>query len=189
MRSLSQFRLPRVLEHANCLQLINTINHPVYRGCLLIMYSCGLRLGEAVKIEVGDIDKASGNLTVIGKGNRQRLLPIPPSTLQSIRTLWKSHRHPQYLFPNRYGNTHISDTTVRIAFNQAAESLEIKDVTPHVLRHSFATRLLEKGVDVRIVQMLLGHKSINSTEIYTHMTTPIQIKIRDTIEIIMTRPT
>ena len=153
-----------------------------------MMYSCGLRLGEAVKIEITDIDKSSGNLTVIGKGNRQRLLPIPPSTLQSIRTLWKSHRHPQYLFPNRYGKTHVSDSAVRTAFKQAAESLDIKNVTPHVLRHSFATRLLEDGVDVRIVQMLLGHRSINSTEIYTHMTTPIQTKVRNTIERIMTRP-
>ena len=189
MRSLSQFRLPRVLEHSDCLQLINAINRPVYRGCLQMMYSCGLRLGEAVKIEITDIDKSSGNLTVIGKGNRQRLLPIPPSTLQSIRTLWTSHRHPQYLFPNRYGKTHVSDSSARIAFKQAAKSLEIKDVTPHVLRHSFATRLLENGVDVRVVQMLLGHRSINSTEIYTHMTTPIQTKVRNTIERIMTRST
>ena len=188
MRSLSQFRLPKVLEHSDCLQLIHTINRPVYRGCLHMMYSCGLRLGEAVKIEITDIDKSSGNLTVIGKGNRQRLLPIPPSTLQSIRTLWKSHRHPQYLFPNRYGKTHVSDSAVRTAFKQAVESLDIKNVTPHVLRHSFATRLLEDGVDVRIVQMLLGHRSINSTEIYTHMTTPIQTKVRNTIERIMTRP-
>ena len=189
MRSLSQFRLPKVLEHTDCIQLIHTINRPVYRGCLHMMYSCGLRLGEAVKIEITDIDKATGNITVIGKGNRQRLLPIPPSTLQSMRALWQGHRHPKYLFPNRYGKTHVSDSAVRIAFKQAAEALDIKDVTPHVLRHSFATRLLENGVDVRIVQMLLGHRSINSTEIYTHMTTPIQTKVRNTIERIMTRPT
>ena len=132
------------------------MNRPVYRGCLQIMYACGLRLGEAVKIEITDIDRATGNLTVIGKGNRQRLIPIPPSTLQSMRLLWQGHRHPTYLFPNRYGKTHVSDSAVRIAFKQAAQSLRIKDVTPHVLRHSFATRLLENGVDVRVVQMLLG---------------------------------
>jgi integrase/recombinase XerD len=189
MRSLSQFRLPKVLEHTDCLQLINAINRPIYRGCLQMMYSCGLRLGEAVKIEISDINKATGNLTVIGKGNRQRLLPIPPSTLQSMRALWQGHQHPKYLFPNRYGKTHVSDSAVRTAFKQAAESLAIKDVTPHTLRHSFATRLLENGVDVRVVQMLLGHRSINSTEIYTHMTTPIQTKVRNTIERIMTRPT
>jgi integrase/recombinase XerD len=101
-----------------------------------MMYSCGLRLGEAVKIEIADIDKATGNITVIGKGNRQRLLPIPPSTLQSMRLLWQNHRHPKYLLPNRYGKTHISDSAVRTAFKQAAESLEIKEVTPHTLRHS-----------------------------------------------------
>ncbi len=66
MRSLSQFRLPRVLEHSDCLQLIHALDRPIYRCCLQMMYSCGLRLGEAVKIEISDIDKATGNLTVIG---------------------------------------------------------------------------------------------------------------------------
>ena len=152
-----------------------------------MMYSCGLRLGEAVKIEISDIDKATGNLTVIGKGNSQRLLPISPSTLYLMRMLWKGHQHPKYLFPSRYGKSHITDSAVRKAFKQATQSLAIKDVTPHILRHSFATRLLENGVDVRVVQMLLGHRSIKSTEIYTHMTTPIQNKVRNTIEKIMNR--
>lgn len=181
-------RLPKVLTHRECILLINAIEHPVYRNCLNLMYSCGLRLGEAVKVEVSHIDKATGNLTIIGKRNRQRLVPIPPATLQSLRQAWKIHRHKQYLFPNRYGRTHVSDCTVRGAFNQACFSIGNTKATPHILRHSFATRLLENGVDARIVQMLLGHASIRSTEIYTHLTIPIQNSVRKAIEKFITRP-
>jgi len=188
MKPLRQMRLPEVLSHGDCIRLINAIEHPVYRNCLNVMYSCGLRLGEAVKIEVSHIEKSTGNLTIIGKRNRQRLVPIPPTTLQALRQTWKIHRHKQYLFPNRYAKTHVSDSTVRVAFKQACLSIGIKDVTPHVLRHSFATRLLENGVDIRIVQMLLGHSSIRSTEIYTHLTTPIQLKVRKAIEKFITNP-
>lgn len=188
MKPLRQMRLPKVLGHGDCIRLINAIEHPVYRNCLNMMYSCGLRLGEAVKIEVSHIEKSTGNLMVIGKRNRQRLVPIPPTTLQSLRETWKIHRNEQYLFPNRYAKTYISDSTVRVAFKQACLSIGIKDVTPHVLRHSFATRLLENGVDTRIVQMLLGHSSIRSTEVYTHLTTPIQLKVRKTIEKFITSP-
>lgn len=183
-----QMRLPEVLTHRECILLINAIEHPVYRSCLNLMYSCGLRLGEAVRVEVSHIDKSTGNLTIIGKRNRQRLVPIPPATLQSLRQTWKIHKHKQYLFPNRYGKTHVSDCTVRGAFNHARLSTGNEKATPHILRHSFATRLLENGVDVRIVQMLLGHSSIRSTEIYTHMTIPIQDSVRKAVEKFITKP-
>ena len=188
MKPLRQMRLPEVLTHRECILLINAIEHPVYRNCLNLMYSCGLRLGEAVRVEVSHINKATGNLTIIGKRNRQRLVPIPPATLQALRQTWKIHRHKQYLFPNRYGKTHVSDCTVRGAFNQSRLSTGNTKATPHILRHSFATRLLENGIDVRIVQMLLGHASIHSTEVYTHLTTPIQNSVRKAIEKFMTEP-
>ena len=186
MKPLRQLRLPEVLSHADCTRIINAVEHPVYHNGINVMYSCGLRISEAIRIEVSHIDKSTSNLTVIGKSNRQRLIPIPATTLQSLRDLWKTHRHKQYLFPNRYGKSHVSDCSVRVAFRQACAVAGLKDVTPHVLRHSFATRLLENGVDTRIVQMLLGHASIRSTEIYTHLTTPIQHKVREALDKLMT---
>jgi integrase/recombinase XerD len=188
MKPLRQKRLPKVLNHADCMRIINAVEHPVYRNCLNVMYSCGLRLGEAVKIQVRDIEKSTSNLTIIGKYNRQRLVPIPPTTLRALRDLWKTHRHKKYLFPNRYGTSHASDCSVRVAFKQACIVAGIKDVTPHVFRHSFATRLVENGMDTHIVQMLLGHASIRSTQIYTHLTTPIQFQVRKAIEKIITSP-
>ena len=188
MKPLRQMRLPKVLSHGDCMRIINAVKHPVYRHCLNVMYSCGLRLGEAVKIQVSHIEKSTSTLTIIGKYNRQRLVPIAPTTLKALRDLWKTHRDKQYLFPNRYGKTHVSDCSVRVAFTQACLSVGIKGVTPHVLRHSFAIRLLEHGVDTRIVQMLLGHTSVRSTEVYTHLTTPIQFKVRKAIEKLITSP-
>jgi site-specific recombinase XerD len=188
MKVLRQRRLPNVLDHSDCIRLIRAVEHPVYRNCLNVMYSCGLRLGEAVRIEVSHIDKFTGNLTVIGKRNYQRLVPIPPTTLIALRETWKIHKHKKYLFPNRYAKSHVSDSTVRVAFHQARKSLGIKDVAPHVLRHSFATRLLEDGVDTRVVQMLLGHGNIHSTEVYTHLTMPIQLNVRKAIEKFVTTP-
>jgi len=126
---LRQRRLPNVLDHGDCVRLIKAVEHPVYRNCLNVMYSCGLRLGEAVRIEVSHIDKFTGNLTVIGKRNYQRLVPIPPTTLIALRETWKIHKNKRYLFPNRYGKTNVSDCTVRAAFHQARQSLGFKDVT------------------------------------------------------------
>ena len=188
LKPLRQMRLPVVLPHADCIRLINAIEHPVYRNCVNLMYSCGLRLGEAVKIELSHIDKSTSSLTIIGKYNRQRLVPIPPTTLQSLRELWKTHRNKKYLFPNRYGKSHASACSVQVAFRHARTVAGLDDVTAHVFRHSFATRLLEAGVDTRIVQVLLGHSSIRSTQIYTHLTVPIQCQIRKAIEKFMTGP-
>ena len=181
-------RLPNVPSHGDCIKIIQAVDHPRYRVCLSMMYACGLRLGEAVVVQTDHIDKATGNLTIIGKRNRQRLVPIPPTMLKTLRELWKTHKHPRYLFPNRYSKNHVSEATVRVAFKHACQSVGINDATPHVLRHSFATRLLENGVDTRIVQMLLGHASIRSTEIYTHLTTPIQRQVRQAIGAFMTKP-
>jgi site-specific recombinase XerD len=97
-------------------------------------------------------------LRVIGKGNKQRALPLTEPVLDMLRTVWKTHRHPRWLFPNRTGTSHVHGSTARVAFNRARAACGFDGrFTPHTLRHSFATRLLELGVDIRIVQILLGH--------------------------------
>jgi site-specific recombinase XerD len=113
-------------------------------------------------------------LRLIGKRNKERALPLTQPILFMLRQVWKTHRHRLWLFPNRNRTSHLSCKTARQAFNCARTACGFQDrFTPHTLRHSFATHLLEKGVDTRVVQILLGHSSIRSTEIYTHLSEPL----------------
>jgi len=118
-------------------------------------------------------------LRVIGKRNKQRALPLTEPILLMLRQVWKTHRNPTWLFPNRSGTAPLSRSTARLAFNLARAKCGFGEhFTPHTLRHCFATQLLEKGIDIRVVQILLGHSSLRSTEIYTHLSEPLRRDLR-----------
>jgi len=139
--------------------------------CLAVMYACGLRIGEATKLEISAIDRANLVLRIVGKGNKERLVPQP--ILDALGRLWRRHRNPHWIFPNQNGDGPLNQRVLSNSFADAAAAIGLKRiVTPHSLRHSYATRLIENGVDTRVVQILLGHASITSTAIYTHLTTP-----------------
>jgi site-specific recombinase XerD len=141
---------------------------PIYRGCFTLIYAYGLRISEAVTLPITAVDSKQMVLRVIGKGNKERILPLTEPILQMLRDVWKIHRSPRWLFPSRRRTTHLPDATARAAFIQARDACGFNsDFRPHSLRHSFATHMLERGVDIRIIQMLLGHSSIRSTEIYS----------------------
>jgi site-specific recombinase XerD len=143
------------------------------------MYACGLRLCEATRLPVTAVDSSQMLLHVIGKRNKQRALPLSEPVLQMLRDVWKLHRNPIWLFPRRDGTSHVPRSTVRKAFNQARhECLFDEGFKTHTLRHSFATQLLTKGIDIRVVQILLGHASLRSTQIYTHLTEPLREDLR-----------
>lgn len=130
-------------------------------------------------LPVSAVDSKQMLLGVIGKGNKQRVLPLTEPTLGMLRELWKTHRNPQWLFPNRRGTAHLSADSARAAFKAARIACAFDDhFTPHTLRHSFATQLMGKGIDTRIVQILLGHSSIHTTEIYTHLNEPLRHNLR-----------
>jgi site-specific recombinase XerD len=159
--------------------LIAAVRHPVYRGCLALMYACGLRLSEAVSLPVSAVDSKQKLLLLVGKRNKQRALPLADPVLDMLRVVWKAHRNEKWLFPRRSGTTHVPRTTVRKAFNNARqECLFDEDFKTHTLRHSFATQLLAKEVDIRVVQILLGHASLRSTQIYTHLSEPLRDDLR-----------
>jgi site-specific recombinase XerD len=118
-------------------------------------------------------------LRVIGKRNKERALPLAEPVLTMLREVWKAHRNPKWLFADRTGTSHLPRSTARLAFNAARAACGFDDsFTPHTLRHSFATLLLEKNVDIRLVQILLGHASMRSTEIYTHLSEPLRRDLR-----------
>ena len=134
------------------------------------MYACGLRISEAATLEVGAIDRANLQLRIIGKGDRERLVPLPRPVLDDLRALWKTHRNPRWLFPNHLGPNSANQQVLRRTFQDAARAAGItRRVTPHALRHSFATHLLEQNVDIRVIQVLLGHAKLETTALYTRV--------------------
>jgi integrase/recombinase XerD len=172
-------RLPVPIAWDDGHRLIQAIRKPRYRLCCSFMLALGLRIGDVLTLTVPSIDSKQMIVRVIGKGNKQRMLPLPETLLVALRRFWLTHRHPHWLFPNRKGTAPLCERSLRNAFNQARDSLGInKNITPHSLRHGFATHLLEDGVDIRIVQMLLGHASLSSTQIYTHLTEPMRETLR-----------
>jgi site-specific recombinase XerD len=174
--------LPDVRSDKDCRRLIATLENPIYRGCFTLIYAYGLRIGEAVTLPVTAVDSREMVLRVIGKGNKERALPLTESILEMLRQVWKTHRSPLWLFPSRRIITHLPDATARVAFNKARGECGFdENFRPHSLRHRFATHMLQQGVDVRVIQMLLGHSCMRSTEIYTHLTKPLQENLRQVL--------
>ena len=164
--------LPQVLSLAEVGALLNAIRKPRYQAIAMVMYGAGLRVAEAISLKVDDIDGYRGVIRVRhGKGDKAREAKLSPSLYGSLREYWWRERPPQpYLFASRAGKLPTYGT-VRKALALAAKQAWIKKrVTPHVLRHSFATHLLEQGTDVRVVAALLGHAGIHTTARYARVT-------------------
>jgi integrase/recombinase XerD len=150
------------------------------------MYACGLRISEAATLEVTAVDGAAGLVRVIGKGNKERYVPLPAPVLAELRLLWTSHRDKRWLCPSPRGKGPITRRALGLTFRKVvAEAGITAHVTPHSLRHSYATRLLESGVELRIVQILLGHASIGTTAVYTHLTEPTRAGLKTILDRVM----
>jgi integrase/recombinase XerD len=165
--------LPTVLSLQEVGALIQAIRVARYQAIVMVLYGAGLRITEALALEVGDIDGARGVIRVRhGKGDKAREAKLSPSLYQWLRQYWARERPPlPYLFASRKTGKPPWAHTIRAALADAAKQAWIaKRVTPHVLRHSFATHLLEHGTDVRVVGALLGHASLQSTARYGRVT-------------------
>ena len=161
-------KLPVVLTAAEVERFLSHIDILQNRIVLTLCFGSGLRISEAVSLKITDIDSARMLIHVEqGKGAKDRFTLLSPRVLPILREYWKMHRSRYWLFPGWYPNTHVQAHTVRQACKQAAQRAGIaKNVTPHTLRHSFATHLLENGTDSRIIQVLMGHSSIETTAKY-----------------------
>ncbi len=148
------------------------------RAIIEVMFSCGLRVSELTNLRLSDIYAEEGYLRIMGKGSKERLVPISGSALSELDLWFSMRRHmniqrgeEDYVFLNRRGS-HLTRTMILIIVKQLAKDAGIhKTVSPHTLRHSFATALLEGGANLRAIQAMLGHESIGTTEIYTHIDT------------------
>jgi len=171
-------KLPIVLSPEEVWRVVEHIRRPQYRVCLSVIYACGLRLLEGVRLQVSQIDSARLQLHIrSGKGNKDRAIPLPPGTLTLLRAQWRLHRNPVWLFPGtlatgeQHASVPIDESGLQKAFRKAVQAAGVsKPATIHSLRHSWATHLLESAVNVRVLQLSLGHTSPTTTAIYTHLT-------------------
>lgn len=176
-------KLPVVLSEEQVHSLLDALEKPRFRVFFTTMYSAGLRISETCRIQTGDIDAARGVIHVRGKGGKERLVMLSPRLLVILRAYWKHARPPApWLFTGRTGRP-IAAEVARKALARAAAAAKLdKKVTPHVLRHSFATHLLEAGTDLRVIQVLLGHGSIRSTTRYTRVSARVITKTKSPLE-------
>ena len=167
-------KLPLVLGQEDASQLIQCTANLKHRTILLTLYAAGLRLSEARHLKNSEIDSKRMQLRVSsGKGRKERRVPMSPRLLTALRDYWREYRPPRYLFPGKTRDVPLSGTTVQKACKAAARAAKLSlAISPHTLRHSYATGLLEAGVDLLTISQLLGHKSFTTTMIYLHVRRP-----------------
>lgn len=200
VRPAREKKVPVILTREEVVAIMQQVKLFRYRACLTTIYSCGLRLLEGVSLQVADVDSARMMLHVHGKGGKERYVPLPEHTLLVLREVWKSHRNKQWIFPMagkpgrgypcerrmRTAKQHCSKSAVQAAFRKALAATGIrKRASVHSLRHSYATHLLEAGVNLRQIQANLGHSSPQTTAAYTHLTRQAGEKARLTLDQIM----
>lgn len=196
VRPPREARLPVVLTRDEVQTILAGIRIAVYRACLVTIYSCGLRLREGTQLQPADIDGERHVVRVRGKGRRDRIVPIPERTLALLREHWKTHRSPDWLFPapTRRGLAHslahaggpVTRSSVQSCLRRAVKQSAVrKHASVHTLRHSYATHLLEDGVDLRIIQGYLGHANPKTTSLYTHLTAEVRLATRHPVERLM----
>ena len=196
VRPRREKKLPVVLSRQEVRRILAEVTIPVYRACLTTIYSCGLRLLEGATLQVPDVDSGRMLLHIHGKGGKDRYVPLPQPTLELLRTHWLTHRSPEWLFPapTRRGLKHslannggpVTRSSLQSAFRRALNTSGIgKRAHVHTLRHSYATHLLEAGVNLRIIQENLGHGSARTTQVYTHLTREVKATLTDPLNQLM----
>ncbi|MGA9363364.1 MAG: site-specific tyrosine recombinase/integron integrase [Bacteroidota bacterium] len=186
-RPKKERKLPVVLSNSEVVRIFNAATNLKHKALLMLIYSAGLRVGEATRLRPEDID-SERNLIHIrgGKGRKDRYTILSATVLNTLREYWRIHRPERYLFEGQETGKPYSVRSIEKVFSRAAQKAEIgKHVTAHTLRHSFATHLLEQGVDLRYIQELLGHGSSKTTEIYTHVSNKTLGQIQSPLDKIM----
>jgi site-specific recombinase XerD len=177
-------KLPVVLSPEEVVRLLDAAPGLKYKAALSVAYGAGLRVSEVVALKVGDIDSKRMIIRVEqGKGGKDRYVMLSPHLLELLRAWWRATRPQGWLFPGRDRVQPMTTRQLRRACHAAAHMAEIgKPVSPHTLRHSFATHLLEQNTDVRVIQVLLGHAKLDTTALYTRVATRTIRKIMSPLD-------
>jgi integrase/recombinase XerD len=196
--------LPLVLPREQVAALLAAVQQPRYRTALGLIYHTGLRVGEAVRIQLRDLRETHTEHPRLhvrcGKGGKDRFVPLSPAMVAQLRDWWKTHRHPAFLFPGpglnwrergqragaaQSAGTHLSVSAVQNTFRLARAASGVPaEATVHTLRHCYATHLLEEGVSLRLISQYLGHASLETTLIYTHLTPLNEARTRAALEVL-----
>jgi integrase len=194
--------LPWVLSIEEVAAVIAAARLKRFRVLFTLIYHCGLRLGESLRIAPTDIDDKAGRIHIRNaKGGKDRYVPVTPTMVGELRVLWRMHRNAKWLFPGlgrgwkglkitaeeaaAKSDHHISEAGVQIAFQRCVADSGIgKRATVHTLRHSYATHLLEAGIALPLISKYLGHSSIKTTVVYTHLTSVSEDKTRAALDLL-----
>jgi integrase/recombinase XerD len=200
MRARRAQTLPVVLTREEVARLLRAVRCDRFRTVLRLIYGCGLRITEAVGLEVTDIDGAAFRIHIRdAKGGKDRYVPVAPALVATLRRFWKRHHHPRWLFPGlrhdwrtaktplperaRAATGPMSASAVQGAFRLALAASGLrKKATPHTLRHSYATHLLEEGISIRLISQYLGHASLETTLIYVHLSAVSEAKALEALQ-------
>lgn len=174
-------KIPNVLTYNEIKKILEIEEKSIYnyrnQAMIELMYATGIRVSELLNIKLNDLNFFEKNIRVIGKGNKERIIPFPEYTKIVLQNyIYKYHKllnkkNEEYLFLNKFGNQLSRQYFYNVLKKLAQQKQINKNITPHMLRHSFATHLLNNGADLRSIQELLGHIDISSTQIYTHVST------------------
>ncbi len=194
-RTKKKNKLPVVLSRQEVKKLLGMVHVLRYKALFRLIYSCGLRLQEALNIKVWHIDADRMTVHIVdGKGGTDRYVPLPYSTLEILRAHYKMHRNKTLVFPapgqgqkqEPVSTIPIPQGSVWDVFKKVVDGCKLnKETHPHTLRHSYATHLLEDGVDIRVISAYLGHKSLETTMIYTHLTPLVKKGVYEKINALM----
>jgi integrase/recombinase XerD len=176
--------LPDVFSVSEVERLLRSIRNTKHKSAIALIYACGLRRGELINLRISAVDSRRNILIIRGaKGNKDRIVPLPVSMITLLREYYKVYRPVSWLFEGLVEGVQYSESSLREAFMRGMKEAGInKKLTLHSLRHSYATHLLENGTDLRFIQVLLGHKSSKTTEIYTHVSVKAIERIKSPFE-------
>jgi len=189
VRPKKPFQLPKVISEEEIAAILTSLDNKKHRTMLSLIYSAGLRRGELLNLKIADIDSNRMMISIIkAKGNKDRMVPLSPLILEMLRAYFKQYRPKEYLFEGQNGGRY-SERGIEMVLKKAVKDAGIKkNINLHMLRHSYATHLLEAGTHLRYIQELLGHKSPKTTQIYTHVSKEQLGKIRSPFDRLKFKP-
>jgi site-specific recombinase XerD len=195
IKQKSPMSLPDIPTKEEVRFLINSVRKVRFRIFLLVVYSLGLRTTEGLKLEVGDVDGSQHRVHIRNsKGGKDRYVVLPDLTLQALRRFWTTHRHPRLLFPSpvfdaarsRSSEAYMDASSIQAAFRATIRESGIqKRLTIRSLRHAYATHLLELGMDMRLIQDLMGHEDSKTTARYAHITKTCRDHTTDRLQLLL----